>query len=237
MSKYRTKDLFTEETEEPPCRHIIRIAFESAADTEFDYGVPDEIWPVEPGQRVEAPFGRKNKLEKGFCVEAGIPLEKSFAAPEKKHKLKTVICVIDKEPLLNAELMDLAKWISGYYVCPLGQVLAAMVPAAVKKGAGVKTQQSLYLTIDASDAEKTIDELKGKKQKQIITYLRQRNAFGPDSALELQGLLDAVGCGREPLKRLAEKKAHQDRSENNIEIPARHSKRDIDKTGRSHPAQ
>ena len=198
--------MFSEEIEDPPCRHIIRVAFESAADAEFDYGVPDEIWPVQSGQRVEVPFGRKNKLEKGFCVEADVPLDKSFAAPERGHKLKTVISVIDKEPLLNAELMELARWISGYYVCPLGQVLAAMVPAAVKKGAGVKTQRNVYLKIDASDAEKTIDELRGKKQKQIITYLRKCNAFGPNSALELQGLLDAVGCGKEPIKRLAEKK-------------------------------
>ena len=198
--------MFAEETEEPPCRHVIRLAFESAADTAFDYGVPDEIWPVGLGQRVEVPFGRKNKLEKGFCVESDVPLEKSFAALDKERKLKTVISVIDKEPLLNTELMDLARWISGYYVCPLGQVLAAMVPAAVKKGAGVKTQRTVYLRIEASDAEKTIDELRGKKQKKIITYLRQRKAFGSDSAIELQGLLDAAGCGREPLKRLAEKK-------------------------------
>jgi len=198
--------LFAEETEEPPCRHVIRLAFESAADTAFDYGVPDEIWPVGLGQRVEVPFGRKNKLEKGFCVESDVPLEKSFAALDKERKLKTVISVIDKEPLLSTELMDLARWISGYYVCPLGQVLAAMVPAAVKKGAGVKTQRTVYLRIEASDAEKTIDELRGKKQKKIITYLRQRKAFGSDSAIELQGLLDAAGCGREPLKRLAEKK-------------------------------
>ena len=205
MTKYQTKDLFAEETREPPCRHVIRVAFESAADTEFDYGVPDEIWPIQIGQRVEVPFGRKNKLEKGFCVEADVPFEKSFAAHDKRHKLKTVISVIEKEPLLNAELMDLAQWISGYYVCPLGQVLAAMVPAAVKKGAGVKTLQYVYLKISAAEAEKTIDELRGTKQKHIIKHLLERQALGPDSAMELQVLVDVVGCGREPLKRLAEK--------------------------------
>ena len=67
MSRYRTDSLFTsEQVEEPVCSHIIRVAFESAADTEFDYFVPDELWPVGPGQRIEAPFGRKNKSEVGF---------------------------------------------------------------------------------------------------------------------------------------------------------------------------
>jgi primosomal protein N' (replication factor Y) len=205
MSKYQTKELFAEEIEAPPCRHIIRVTFESAADTEFDYRVPDRIWPIQVGQRVEAPFGRKDKLEKGFCVEADVPIEQSFAAQDKGHKLKIVKTVIDKEPLVNAELMELARWISGYYVCPLGQVLAAMVPAAVKKGAGVKTEQYVFLTIDAAEAEKTIEEFRGKKQKHIIIRLHERKAFNSDSAVELNSLMETVGCGREPLKRLAEK--------------------------------
>ncbi|HCO93906.1 MAG TPA: hypothetical protein DIU00_08145, partial [Phycisphaerales bacterium] len=202
MSKSNTTNLFKNlEVENTTFHHIIRVAFESAADMEFDYGVPDEIWPIQIGQRVEVPFGRKNKLEKGFCVETDIPFESSFAAHGKVHKLKTVTSVIDKKPLLNAELMDLARWISGYYVCPLGQVLAAMVPAAVKKGAGVKTQQYVFLTISAAEAENTIDKLRGKKQKHIIKHLLERKALNPDSAVELQDVVDVVGCGREPLKR------------------------------------
>jgi primosomal protein N' (replication factor Y) len=188
------------------CHHIIRVAFESAADSEFDYGVPDKLWPIQVGQRVEVPFGVKNKPEKGFCTEADVPIEKSFAAHDKGHKLKTVISVMDKEPLLDSELMDLARWISSYYVCPLGQVLAAMVPAAVKQGAGVKTQQYVYLTKEAAVAEKSIDELKGKKQKDIIKRLIEQQAFSQDSAVELQNLLREADCGKEPLKRLAEKK-------------------------------
>jgi len=195
----------TEKQEQIVFSHVIRVAFESAADTEFDYGVPDEIWPIQTGQRVEVPFGKKNKLEKGFCVDADVPIEQSFAAHDKEHKLKAIINVIDKEPLLDAQLMDLARWISGYYVCPLGQVLAAMVPSAVKKGAGVKTQQYVYLTEDAAGAEKTIGKLRGKKQKAIIQHLLKRQTFDPDSAVEMHNLLKAAECGKEPLKRLSEK--------------------------------
>jgi primosomal protein N' len=54
------------------------VAFESAADTEFDYFVPDDIWPVEEGQRVEVPFGRKNKFEAGFCTQSDVRPEDSF---------------------------------------------------------------------------------------------------------------------------------------------------------------
>ncbi|MEK7996995.1 MAG: DEAD/DEAH box helicase, partial [Planctomycetota bacterium] len=113
--------------------------------------------------------------------------------------------LVDKEPLLDSELMDLAKWIAGYYVCPFGQVLAAMIPSAVKKGAGLKTERYVYLTLDGAEVAKALDELKGKKQKQIVVHLRERNAFDSDSATELGELRTATGCGDEPLKRLAEK--------------------------------
>ncbi|MBC8468152.1 MAG: primosomal protein N' [Planctomycetes bacterium] len=207
MIKYRTNSLFAIEDaeEEISCSHIIRVAFESAANAEFDYFVPDEIWPVEVGQRVEVPFGRKNKYEAGFCTQSDVRSEESFIADGVGRKLKRVTRLIDKEPLLNSELMELARWISDYYVCPLGQVLAAMVPSAVKRGAGVKTQKYVYLRAGSADIEKSIKELRGKKQKQIVKFLDDKRASSVNDAVEVRSLLEAVGCGNEPIKRLAEK--------------------------------
>ncbi|MCJ7778799.1 MAG: primosomal protein N', partial [Sedimentisphaerales bacterium] len=91
------------------------------------------------------------------------------------------------------------------YVCPLGQVLAAMVPSAVKKAAGTRTARYIYLTISAEKASETASLLKGKRQKEIIGYLWQRQAFNSETALELQGVLEAIGCGKEPIKKLVEK--------------------------------
>ncbi len=98
--------------------------------------------------------------------------------------------------------MELARWIGVYYVCPLVQVLAAMVPSAVKKGAGVKKQRFIYLTEGADEA---IEQLKGKRQKQIVTALGQRGALDLASAVELRTLLEEVGCTDGPVKKLAEK--------------------------------
>ena len=199
MRKYQTRNLFSKETEEKSFNHSISVAFETAADTEFDYAVPDEIWPVRPGQRIEAPFGKNNKLNKGFCVEI---LEKE-RDEDRQFKLKAVTKVVDKEPLVDSYLMELARWISSYYVCPLGQVLAAIVPAAVKHGAGVKTQNSVFLNIKDENTEKKISKLRGKKQKQIVSLLRENQAFDRDSAIETHSLLEQAGCTKEPLKKLA----------------------------------
>ncbi len=212
MSRYETDSLFAEmnsrrgaDDEEAVCGHIIRVAFESGVDREFDYAVPDELWPVEAGQRVEVPFGRGNKPAVGFCVEADVAFEKSFSARGKRRVLKKVTKVVDKEPLLDSGLMALARWISVYYMCPPGQVLTAMVPAAVKKGAGVSTRRHLYLAIDSEQVEGTVKQLRGGKQKRIVECLKRLRAFDSESAAELQAVLAAVGCTDVPVKHLADK--------------------------------
>ena len=90
MSKNQIDTLFTpdENHRTSVCNHIIRVAFESAADTEFDYLVADDMWPVRAGQRVEVPFGRNNKLQKGFCVQSDIGAEEAFGSAQRGILLK-----------------------------------------------------------------------------------------------------------------------------------------------------
>ena len=215
MSKYQIDSLFAEEkdNQEAQCNDVIRVAFESGADAEFDYLVADELWPIRIGQRVEAPFGRKNKIEVGFCVgstsspQVGTDIShrghREAQRKEKKaFKLKKISRVVDKEPLIDVQLMELARWISSYYVCPLGQVLSAMVPGPVKKGVGVTTQTFIYL---AAGSEKTIEQLKGKKQRQVVDFLKERKAYSSSASIELQKVLEGVDCGRDTIKKLAEK--------------------------------
>jgi primosomal protein N' (replication factor Y) (superfamily II helicase) len=98
-------------------------------------------------------------------------------------------------------LMELAKWISDYYVCPLGQVLAAMVPGAVKRAAGVKKKRCVYL---GEVAEEMLGGLKGAKQKRIVEVLRERGAATADAAVDAGELLEAADCGPAVLKKLAD---------------------------------
>lgn len=200
MTRYKTESLFpTQQTEQTPCNYIIRLAFDSAVDNVYDYAVPDELWPIQQGQRIEAPFGRANKPQIGFCVSADVPQQQSFIARPGKRKLKIITKIIDPKPLLDPQLMELANWISSYYICPLGQVLTAMVPAAVKKGAGIKKQKCIYLSGQAAE------NLRSQKQKQIIEYLRHKNATDSESALETRHILETIGCTNAPIKSLAQK--------------------------------
>jgi len=183
-----------------PCDHVIQVAFDSGADTVFSYGVPKDLWPVEPGRRVEVPLGRKNKVVTGYCVSLDQP-QNNVSASGKSFRLKLIKSVVDDQPLLAPHLMELACWISQYYVCPLGQVLAAMVPGAVKRGAGIKKEKTVYL---AQDWQSLGDGIKGTKQKQVLKELESEKAFNEDTALSTKDLQAACVCTAHPIKRLAE---------------------------------
>ncbi|MHC4757759.1 MAG: replication restart helicase PriA, partial [Planctomycetota bacterium] len=203
MARYTAESLFeTEEPEQGDFNHIIRVVFDSGADTEFDYFVPDELWPVSRGQRLEVPFGKKNKRQICFCVASDIPQKESFISRHKAVKMKKILHVIDEKPLLDSNLLELARWISGYYFCPLGQVLAAMLPAAVKKGIGFKKEKCVYL---AEIGKQEFERIKGSKQKQIVSFLQQNKVLEPATAVEVKQLLENVGCTKAPLRSLAEK--------------------------------
>jgi len=49
-------------------------------------------------------------------------------------KLRRAYELVDSEPVVDAELMALLDWAAGYYQHPLGQVLAAALPAALRRG-------------------------------------------------------------------------------------------------------
>src|ERR1043166_8837995 len=75
--------------------------------------------PVEVGRRVEVPLGRGDKPAPGIVVEAGgAELLGSFDARRVKSILR------DTGAGLPPNLVELAVWMSGYYVCPLGMGLA-----------------------------------------------------------------------------------------------------------------
>lgn len=94
--------------------------------------------PLPIGRRVEVTLGRGNTSTTGVVVAAG---GVELAAGFDIERIKPV--ARDTGTGLPARLVDLARWMAGYYVCPLGMVLAVMLPAAVKKGTGRRTRTRL----------------------------------------------------------------------------------------------
>ena len=85
----------------------------------FTYRVP-EAFPLAAGCRVMVPFRRKRLV--------GIVTELHDRAP--KVEAKDVFTALDEAdaPALSDELLRLGKWISEYYLAPLGEVFRTMLP-------------------------------------------------------------------------------------------------------------
>ncbi len=78
--------------------------------------------PIKLGCRVIVPF-RKREVE-GFVVG----LERD--AP-KGIEVQQIGKVIDADPLLTPEVFELCRWVSDYYLAPLGEVLKAALPPGI----------------------------------------------------------------------------------------------------------
>lgn len=95
-----------------------------AVDKLFDYLVPIELESVlEIGARVIVPFGSREVM--GFCIE--ITDESST-----DRELKSLINILDLEPYITKELIDLAKRLSIDTTTVLIRVLETMLPSALK---------------------------------------------------------------------------------------------------------
>ena len=96
-------------------------------DQTFTYLVPDELKEkVKIGIRVLVPFGSQ-KLE-GFVL--------GFNNKDVDYKLKNIIDVIDIEPVLTSEMLELGKYISSKTLCNLISAYQTMLPRALKAKSG-----------------------------------------------------------------------------------------------------
>lgn len=91
----------------------------------FTYEVPpDLIDAVRAGCRVEVQFGR-NKIYSGLVRSLN-------DRPRKDIKIKSLLDIIDSEPIIGEEQFQLWEWIADYYACSVGEVMAAALPGTLK---------------------------------------------------------------------------------------------------------
>ncbi len=82
------------------------------------YLIPDSF-TVQPGQRVQVPLATRKAT--GIVLRAGSMLPPGIQA-------RPILRVLDTEPVLTPELLELGLWIADYYVAPIGEVFRAMLP-------------------------------------------------------------------------------------------------------------
>jgi len=95
-------------------------------DQPFSYLIPEEMLTViEPGMRVEVPFGNGNRHIQGFVVEL-------TQLQESEHELKELIRPLDVTPVLNQELLALADYMKEETFSFKITCLQTMLPSVLK---------------------------------------------------------------------------------------------------------
>ncbi|HVZ94335.1 MAG TPA: primosomal protein N', partial [Phycisphaerales bacterium] len=124
------RSLFTQD-EAPLTGRYAKVVLERGIDDPdgLTYAIPVSMREVEVGQRVTAPLGRGNRPVPGYVVEI---VTQPGLDPDRIKPLAS-----RAGSSLPAPLVQLARWMARYYCCPIGMVLATMVPAAVKHRTGL----------------------------------------------------------------------------------------------------
>ena len=124
---------------------IAKIAVSAAnfaIDKPYSYRIPENLM-VQPGQRVQLPFGRANKRTEGIVLAV---------EPGEESGLKPIDCCLDEQPLLTEKQLRLAAFLRERYFCTFYDAIRTMLPA----GLWFRTKNTFSLTEDRSWKEKTI---------------------------------------------------------------------------------
>ena len=147
------------------------IVFSSGQDEAFTYHIPEGVGgPVGPGSLVTVPFGPRRLY--GIVV--------ALAETSPVAQTKAIEALIDAQPVLTPQALDLARWMSAEWLAPLAACLALWLPPGLVGDADVR----LALNPGAS-----LEAAKTPAQRALLALLARRGPLrGGQVALALKGV-------------------------------------------------
>lgn len=166
---------------------LIEVALPLPLLRNFTYAVPENLRnPVVVGSRVVVQV--RNRKVMGYCV--GETTAESLGGATAKEVLDSP----DSVPALSPELISLCKWISDYYIVPLGVICRSVLPAALgvasRPDVRGKTERILVLTKELPTLTAR-DEAFKRAPQQFELYKLLEELGGRAS---VQHLIKQLGC-------------------------------------------
>ncbi|MEJ6645934.1 MAG: primosomal protein N' [Akkermansiaceae bacterium] len=138
------------------------VLIDGPSELVFDYAIPEGL-PVVPGCRVRIPL--RNRPATGTVLRVAEKPQGDFA-------LRFLTDLVDPEPLVTPELLNLAEWITSYYGTPLEQVIRAFIPASIRgEKTSAKTQRAAVIAQLPSEEELEKISKRAKRQHRILELL------------------------------------------------------------------
>ncbi len=113
------------------------------------------------GKRAEIMFG--NKKTQGFIINISDKLPEN--CPVGPEKIRPIKRIIDKEALFGKELIEMAQWISRYYLCTLGEAVFSMIPS------GRRETSAGGFSFEEELGEKKKNQLSDEQEKAVNEIL------------------------------------------------------------------
>ncbi|HEY9285559.1 MAG TPA: hypothetical protein VIP46_19060, partial [Pyrinomonadaceae bacterium] len=132
------------ETSRDDAPQFAEVAVPVRVQRTFTYRLPAALADeARIGSRLLVPFGRK--LVTAYVVALHDELDPSVELEEAE--IKEAEELLDAEPLVTPEVLEITRWIADYYAAPWGEVIKAALPA----GLNATVEQVLTVTSDGRD--------------------------------------------------------------------------------------
>ena len=165
----------------------------------YTYNILETIQYPQIGSRVLVPIGRKSII--------GIIYRRHEGELAPNIKVRDIIQVIDEQPIVTAKQLQLWEWLAEYYMCTMGEVMAAALPSEIiDDNYSAATTQYIQLSpayLAKEAQEQLLGELKrAKKQEQLVRdFLRLAQHY----QVERRALLEQAGVSGAILRTLIDK--------------------------------
>jgi len=177
----------------PKAAAYASVALNKPVDREFTYSVPDAmVAKVKPGVRVAVPFGAKREI--------GVVVSVADDTEHDRARIKALARVLDAAPLIDADLLELTRWIGERYACSWGEALHAVLPAALKREAG-----SAKVILARAAKQVGDEELAELEAKQPTQHRLLRTLIDIGGAMELRELCKQLNITDSAARTLAKR--------------------------------
>ncbi|MDR1611810.1 MAG: primosomal protein N' [Planctomycetota bacterium] len=152
--------------EKPPL--YAGVVVEAPVTKVFHYRISDAILDsLAPGDRVEVPFGKRSIR--------GVVVSISPIPPIAPNLIKEISIAPAGAERIPGDILELARWAAKYYRTGWGTVLAAAVPAGVKRGSGKRSAREIrpLAVLDALETEAERTARRAPKQAECLRALVQ----------------------------------------------------------------
>lgn len=179
---------------------ILRIALPTPLRRMFDYLPPGgvDVQNLSPGVRVKVPFQSRSLVGilQAVVDTPSVPVD----------KLKQATEVLDEVPVLTGEIEKLCHWAADYYHYSLGEVMAAALPVALRKGKDVSSKKKLPPVSDEPDTPPQLNAEQDEALQKITASLDKFKVFLLDGVtgsgkteVYLQAIAANLAAGKQTL--------------------------------------